>query len=81
MRIVPLYAGVLTLFFMALSVRTIRLRGRLGIVIGPGEDASLQCAIRVHANFAEYVPLAARQPRMRHRPASRGRSAADAAAR
>ena len=58
MRIVLLYAGILTLLFVALSVRTVRLRGRLRIAIGHGQDEALQRAVRVHANFAEYVPLA-----------------------
>jgi uncharacterized membrane protein YecN with MAPEG domain len=57
MRIVPLYAAVLALIFIALSVRTLRMRRRLRIAVGDGGDAGMLRAMRVHANFAEYVPL------------------------
>lgn len=57
MLIVPFYAALLALIFVALSVRTLRLRRRLKIGIGDGGDAQMLRAIRVHANFAEYVPL------------------------
>lgn len=58
MRIVSLYAAVLALLFVALSVRTLRLRRRLRIAVGDRGDEVLLRAMRVHANFAEYVPLA-----------------------
>ncbi|MEM9316282.1 MAG: MAPEG family protein [Pseudomonadota bacterium] len=51
------YAGLLGLFFFALSVRTLRQRRRFQVGIGDGGHAELQRAIRVHANCAEYVPL------------------------
>ncbi len=56
--ITPLYAALIALIFVVLSVRTLLLRGRLGIAIGTGEDHELTRAMRVHSNFAEYVPLA-----------------------
>ena len=56
--IVSGYAALLALLFIALSVRTIRLRRRMRIAIGDAGDAQLLRAVRVHANFAEYVPLA-----------------------
>ena len=52
------YAAVLALIFVALSVRTLRLRRRVRIAIGHGDNELLLRAMRVHANFAEYVPLA-----------------------
>ena len=58
MHIVLLYAAVLALMFVGLSVRTLRMRRRLRIAIGSGEREELLRAMRVHANFAEYVPLA-----------------------
>ena len=58
MKIVPFYAGLLALLFVVLSVRVIRQRGRAKVAIGAGGDALLERAMRVHANFAEYVPLA-----------------------
>jgi uncharacterized membrane protein YecN with MAPEG domain len=57
MPITPFYAALLGLIFFALSVRAVRLRRRLRIVIGDGGNAEMQRAMRVHANFAEYVPL------------------------
>jgi len=57
MHIVPLYAAILALIFVALSVRTLRMRRRLRIAVGDGGDTALLRAMRVHANFAEYVPL------------------------
>jgi uncharacterized protein len=58
MTATPLYAALLSLLFIALSVRTIRLRRRHRIAVGDGDNAELRRAIRVHANFAEYAPLA-----------------------
>jgi uncharacterized protein len=57
-RIVPIYAALLAFVFVALSLRTIRLRHRLRVGVGDGGDPRLQRACRAHANFAEYVPLA-----------------------
>lgn len=57
MYITSLYAGILALFFVGLSVRTLRLRRRLRIPIGDAGDGQMLRAIRVHSNFAEYVPL------------------------
>ena len=55
--IVPLYAALLALLFAALSVRTLRLRRVLRIAIGDAGNATTLRAMRVHSNFAEYVPL------------------------
>ena len=52
-----LIGALLALLYTALSLRVIKLRKRLSIAIGDGGDASLQRAIRAHANFIEYVPL------------------------
>lgn len=58
MYVTPLYAVLLALFFFRLSVRTIKLRRQLRIAIGAGGNPTLHRAMRVHGNFAEYVPLA-----------------------
>lgn len=58
MPVTPVYAALLALVFVALSIRTIRLRRRYRVGVGDGNHAGLQRAARVHANFAEYVPLA-----------------------
>jgi uncharacterized membrane protein YecN with MAPEG domain len=57
MPIVPLYGAVLALVFVALSVRTLRLRRALRIAIGDSGNEVMLRAMRVHSNFAEYVPL------------------------
>jgi uncharacterized membrane protein YecN with MAPEG domain len=58
MHVLPLYAALLGLFYIALSVRTISLRRKNRRSLGDGGDPALNRAIRVHGNFAEYVPLA-----------------------
>ena len=57
MVIVPLYAGILALWFLVLSFKVIGFR-RKGVSLGDGGDPNLLRAIRGHANFAEYVPMA-----------------------
>lgn len=57
MYVTPLYAAVLALLFIALSVRTLRLRRRLNIAVGDRDDQQMLRSMRIHANFAEYVPL------------------------
>ena len=56
--ITTIYASLLGLLFVALSLRVIRTRGCVGVALGSGADPLLQRAVRVQANFAEYVPLA-----------------------
>lgn len=58
MLVTPFYAAVMALFFVYLSIRTIRIRRSAKIAIGGGDNPLLQRAIRVHGNFAEYVPVA-----------------------
>jgi uncharacterized membrane protein YecN with MAPEG domain len=57
MRIVATYAAILALVFLVLSVRTLRLRRRLGIGVGDGGNETMLRAMRAHSNFAEYVPF------------------------
>jgi len=56
--ITSLYTALLALLFMFLSVRVIRVRHRTKIAFGAADDPGLERRIRVHANFAEYVPIA-----------------------
>ena len=53
-----LYAGLLGLLYVALSLRVIKLRKKYRIGINAGEEKELARAIRVHGNFSEYVPIA-----------------------
>ena len=58
MTITPVYTALLAMLFVVLSVRTLRLRHRLQVAIGDGNQKVLARAARAHANFAEYVPIA-----------------------
>jgi uncharacterized membrane protein YecN with MAPEG domain len=55
--VASIYASILALLFVALSIRTIRLRQKLQIGVGDGGNELMLRAMRVHSNFAEYVPL------------------------
>jgi len=57
MYVTPFYAAFLALVFFRLSVRTIKLRRQLKIAIGAGGNPTMHRAMRVHGNFAEYVPF------------------------
>ena len=57
MNITLIYAGLLVLWFLALSYRVVQKRGH-GISLGDGGDADMLRRIRGHGNFAEYVPFA-----------------------
>jgi uncharacterized membrane protein YecN with MAPEG domain len=54
----PLYIGLAALLLIVLSVRVMQLRDRHQVGIGDGGHPDLARAIRVQANFVEYVPLA-----------------------
>ena len=56
--IVPTYAAILVLIFVFLSFRVIQMRASAKIGLGHGGDLAMERRIRVHGNFAEYVPLA-----------------------
>jgi len=57
MNITPFYAALLALVFVGLSVRTLLLRRNLQIAVGDQGNPEMLRAMRVHANFAEYVPF------------------------
>jgi uncharacterized protein len=57
MQMTPLFAALLAIMFVVLSVRVVRLRRRLKVSLGDGGERELLRAIRVHSNFAEYVPM------------------------
>lgn len=57
MTIVPLFSAILAILFVLLSVNVIRARRLFKIGLGTGRNKSVERAMRVHANFAEYVPL------------------------
>lgn len=51
------FAALLALFYMYLTLNVIKLRRSERVAIGAGDSKLLARAIRVHANFAEYVPF------------------------
>lgn len=55
--ITGLYAGLLGLVFLYLSIRVIKVRRKHAISLGDGNLDDLQKATRAHANFSEYTPL------------------------
>ena len=58
LNVTPLYAGILGLVALALASIPGRMRGPLRISTGDGGNPDLGLAMRRHANFVEYVPLA-----------------------
>lgn len=57
LTITALYAGLLSLHFIVLSLRVIRTRRESRVPLGDGGVQALLRSLRVQANFAEYVPL------------------------
>jgi hypothetical protein len=58
MPVTALYAGLLAPLLIVLSLRVISHRRSARVAIGDGGDRVLLRRMRVHANFAEYVPFA-----------------------
>jgi uncharacterized membrane protein YecN with MAPEG domain len=56
--VVPVYAAVLAVLFVALSIRAIGARRIAKIAVGPLGREALDRRLRAHANFAEYAPFA-----------------------
>lgn len=57
LTITTLYASILALFFLWLSVEVIKLRRRYQIRLGDGNNAALKATIAAHANTAQYLPI------------------------
>lgn len=55
--ITPLYASLLALLIVRLSVSVIKLRRKNRISVGDGGNEALQLAIRTHSNAVEYIPI------------------------
>ena len=54
--VTTLYASLCALLLLGLSYRVVRFRQTLGVNLGTAEKPDLERAIRVQANFVEYVP-------------------------
>ena len=57
MTITAFYAALLAALFLLLSIRVIGWRRMQRVELGDGENRELLRRMRVHANFAEYVPF------------------------
>lgn len=57
MTVTPLYAGLLALLFLALSLNVVRGRILHRVSVGDGGDKDLQKRMRVQANWVEYAPI------------------------
>ncbi len=53
----PLYAGLLALLLMYLSLNVVRMRFRHKVSVGDGGENEVIKAMRVQANCAEYAPF------------------------
>jgi len=51
------YASLLGILYIGLAINIIKLRYKYKVGINDGGHKSLAQAVRVHGNFAEYVPL------------------------
>lgn len=56
--ITALYAGILAIIVVALAINVTMHRVKLRVALGDGGNPVMLRMIRVHANAAEYVPLA-----------------------
>ncbi len=58
MQITAVYAAVLALILIVLSVMVIAMRAQTKIALYHGDNLQLAERIRKHGNFTEYVPMA-----------------------
>ncbi len=56
--ITAVYASILAILYVVLSYRVAKRRMRFQVGLGTGQNAELERAVRIHGNFAEYVPFA-----------------------
>ncbi len=57
LTVTPLYAGLLGLLFVILSIRVIAARFATHVPLGDGGETLLIQRLRVHGNCAEYAPM------------------------
>jgi uncharacterized membrane protein YecN with MAPEG domain len=56
--ITGIYAALAGLMALLLAAWVVRARRRYRTTFGTGQELAVEMAVRVHANFIEYVPLA-----------------------
>lgn len=57
MPVTPMFAAIFGLIYVVLSIGVIRIRIGGQVSLGTGENPDLEKAVRIHGNFAEFVPL------------------------
>lgn len=57
LAITSFYAAILALLYVVLAALVIRQRFKYRIGLGTGKEPRLLQTVRIHGNFAEYVPL------------------------
>jgi uncharacterized protein len=57
-QITAIYASLLAILYIVLSYRVAQRRMRFQVGLGTGQNPELERAVRIHGNFAEYVPFA-----------------------
>lgn len=55
--VLPYYAAALAVMYVLLAGMVIRQRFKTRVGLGDGQQPGLIKAVRIHGNFAEYVPL------------------------
>ena len=55
--ITAIYAAILAVMYVGLALAVVRQRFKLRVGLGDGQQPELIKAIRIHGNFAEYVPM------------------------
>lgn len=56
--VISIYAPIFAVLYVILSINVIRTRRREKVGLGAGGNKAVERAMRVHANFSEYVPFA-----------------------
>jgi uncharacterized membrane protein YecN with MAPEG domain len=56
MPITPLFAAIFGLIYIVLSLTVVKSRMGKRVSLGNGDSSELERAVRIHANFSEYVP-------------------------
>ncbi|MBU1620017.1 MAG: MAPEG family protein [Gammaproteobacteria bacterium] len=57
LAITSFYAAILALIYVVLAVLVIRQRFKCRVGLGTGKEPQLLQTVRMHGNFAEYVPF------------------------
>jgi len=57
MPITPLFTALFALMFIFLSIAVVRIRFGDKVSLGHADNKELETAVRIHANFIEYVPI------------------------